>query len=65
MIEGFREWAPAKRRKFENMVGLQRPASFSHPDVEATKGMSEDDELDYLKKKYIPELNENNKKETT
>lgn len=65
MIEGCRAWAPAKRRQLEVIVGLPRSPSLDHPDFEATRGMSEDDELDYVKKKYLSGLYENKDEDTT
>lgn len=33
-----------------------------HEDVKATKGMTEDEEWEFIKKKYIPELVDQKKK---
>jgi len=48
-------WAPRKRRELENRWGI-RPKSLQHEDVKATQHMNEEQEWEYLKRKYIPEL---------
>lgn len=56
-VTSLREWGPKKRREMERLMGLpEGGVSASHPDIIATKGMSEDDELDYVKRKYMAEL---------
>lgn len=58
-VRSLREWGPRKRREMERLMGLpEGGVSASHPDIIATKGMSEDDELDYVKRKYMAELYE-------
>jgi len=58
-VRSLREWGPKKRREMERFIGLpEGGTSASHPDVIATKGMSEDEELDYVKRKYMAELYE-------
>ena len=58
-VRSLREWGPRKRREMERLMGLpEGGVSASHPDIVATKGMSEDDELDYVKRKYMAELYE-------
>ena len=39
----------------EQSLGLN-PKSLQHEDVKATAGMSDDEEWEFIKKKYIPEL---------
>jgi hypothetical protein len=64
LITKCRKWTPNKRKQFESSLGI-KPKSMQHEDVKATKGMSEDEEWEFLKKKYIPELaEENNETET-
>mmetsp|Transcript_11982 Transcript_11982/g.26649 ORF Transcript_11982/g.26649 Transcript_11982/m.26649 type:complete len:246 (-) Transcript_11982:1549-2286(-) len=58
-VRSLREWGPRKRREWERFVGLPEGGqSASHPDVIATKGMSEDEELEYVKRKYLHEVYE-------
>lgn len=65
LIEKCRKWTPNKRKQLEHRFGIV-PKSMQHEDVKATKGMTEDEEWEFLKKKYIPELvrenTEDNKK---
>jgi hypothetical protein len=64
LIATWKEWTPRKRRELEERFGIQ-PKSLQHEDVKATKGMTEEEEWEYIKKKYIPELamDENDKRE--
>ncbi len=55
MIDTWREWTPRKRREFEERFGIE-PKSSKHEDVLATRGMTEGEEWEFIKKKYIPEL---------
>jgi Protein of unknown function (DUF1358). len=55
LITLWKEWTPRKRIELEERFGIQ-PKSMQHEDVKATKGMTEEEEWEYLKKKYIPEL---------
>ena len=55
MIGTWKEWTPRKRREMEGMFGID-PKSLKHEDCKATKGMTEDEEWEFIKKKYIPEL---------
>ena len=55
LIQKCQTWTPRKRKEFENTFGIN-PKSNQHEDVKATKGMTEDEEWEFLKKKYIPEL---------
>lgn len=66
LIEKCRNWAPKKRKELEERFGIN-PKSMQHEDVIATKGMTDDEEWEFLKKKYIPELveEESKKKDNT
>mmetsp|Transcript_6766 Transcript_6766/g.12748 ORF Transcript_6766/g.12748 Transcript_6766/m.12748 type:complete len:197 (+) Transcript_6766:211-801(+) len=55
MVTMCKEWTPRKRRELEKRFGIE-PKSMQHEDVKATKGMTEEEEWEYIKKKYIPEL---------
>lgn len=55
LIDTWREWTPRKRIELETKFGIQ-PKSMQHEDVVATKGMTEEEEWEYIKRKYIPEL---------
>jgi hypothetical protein len=65
LIHKCRKWTPKKRKEFEQTLGIN-PKSMQHEDVKATQGMSDDEEWEFLKKKYIPELLDeaNNEKES-
>ncbi len=64
MITTLRDWTPRKRRELEDFLGVE-PKSMQHEDVIATKTMSEDEEWDFIKKKYIPELVANDNENKT
>ena len=55
MIQTWRVWTPRKRRELEEWLGVD-PKSNKHEDVVATRGMTEGEEWEFIKKKYIPEL---------
>ena len=55
MLQTWREWTPRQRKALEDKFGID-PKSMQHEDVKATKGMTEDEEWEFIKKKYIPEL---------
>jgi len=55
LIFSWRRWTPARRREMEQTFGI-KPKSMEHEDVKATAHMTEDEEWDFIKKKYIPEL---------
>ena len=62
LIMIWRVWAPRKRKELlEDSWGI-RPKSMQHEDIIATRGFSEDEEWDYVKRKYIPELVEESEK---
>jgi hypothetical protein len=54
-IQKCQKWTPRKRKELENFLGIN-PKSLQHEDVKATANMTEDEEWEYIKKKYIPEL---------
>mmetsp|Transcript_61562 Transcript_61562/g.74039 ORF Transcript_61562/g.74039 Transcript_61562/m.74039 type:complete len:218 (-) Transcript_61562:14-667(-) len=56
LIDSCKVWAPQKRRSLEDALDfkLTPDEKYKHdPDVVATKGMAEDDELNYFKEKYL------------
>ena len=55
MLQTWREWTPRQRKALEDKLGID-PKSLQHEDVKATKGMTEEQEWEFIKKKYIPEL---------
>ena len=61
LIQKCRKWTPNKRKEFEQQFGI-KPKSMEHEDVKATKGMTEDEEWEFIKNKYIPELVNQSKK---
>jgi hypothetical protein len=54
-LKKLKEWTPRKRKELEDYFGIQ-PKSMQHEDVKATKHMTEEEEWEYIKMKYIPEL---------
>jgi hypothetical protein len=51
-----RSWAVTKRQSLDKMLGVdQRLNRDLHPDIAATRGMSEEQELDYVYKTYFPQ----------
>jgi len=57
LLTTWKTWTPARRRQLEHTLGIN-PKSMQHEDVKATAGMTEDEEWDFIKEKYIPELAE-------
>lgn len=55
MIYKCQEWAPRKRKEFEDYFGIE-PSTNCDEDLRVTKNMTEKEEWEYIKKKYIPEL---------
>jgi len=55
LIFSWRRWAPARRREMEQTFGI-KPKSMEHEDIKATAHMTEEEEWDFIKEKYIPEL---------
>jgi len=55
LIRKCREWTPRTQLRMQNKLGL-KPRSLENEDVKATKGMPEDEEWMFIKRKYIPEL---------
>jgi len=58
LISSCRKWTPVKRKELEQKLGI-KAQSIEHEDVKATAHMTEDEEWEYIKRKYIPELIEN------
>jgi hypothetical protein len=50
-------WASAWRQGFEDFMSIDK-ASKNHPEVIATKHMTEDEEMSYIYEKYIKEPEE-------
>jgi hypothetical protein len=49
-------WAPKKRRQFENWSGIKLGiGGRDHEDIEATRGMTNDEELEYYRTRYFTE----------
>ena len=55
LIRKCREWTPRTQLRMQKRLGL-KPKSLENEDVKATKGMPEDEEWMFIKRKYIPEL---------
>jgi hypothetical protein len=50
-------WASAWRQSFEDFMSIDKPSK-NHPEVVATKHMTEDEEMNYIYEKYIKEPEE-------
>lgn len=55
LLNKWKDWTPKKRKQLEEYFGV-KPKSLQHEDVQATQHMTEDEEWEFIKKKYIPEL---------
>jgi len=55
LLSTWRRWTPERRRDMERTFGI-RPKSREHEDVLATAHMTEEEEWEFIKEKYIPEL---------
>lgn len=47
-------WASAWRQSFEDFMSIDQPSK-NHPEVVATKHMTEDEEMNYIYEMYIKE----------
>jgi hypothetical protein len=47
------DWAPKKRRQFETWCGFKVGIGQDQPDLQATQGMTEDEELEYYRTRYF------------
>lgn len=56
-----RQWASSRRESFEEWFGMEDRESKTHPDVVATKSMTEEEELNYVYDKLMKEVESNNK----
>ena len=68
LIDSWKTWTPQMRIKVENFFGISAHARntcyHQDVDVKAVAGMTEDEEIEYYKRKYIPELYENENTDT-
>eukprot|EP00591_Stephanopyxis_turris_P001760 CAMPEP_0195517624 /NCGR_PEP_ID=MMETSP0794_2-20130614/11097_1 /TAXON_ID=515487 /ORGANISM="Stephanopyxis turris, Strain CCMP 815" /LENGTH=203 /DNA_ID=CAMNT_0040646455 /DNA_START=13 /DNA_END=624 /DNA_ORIENTATION=+ len=68
LVDSCREWAPRKLSQLESYFGIDLKASTSRQveDVDrlAVEGMSEDEEVEYFTRKYVPELYANDTDDT-
>eukprot|EP00934_Nitzschia_sp_Nitz4_P004864 Nitzschia sp. Nitz4//scaffold42_size132992//65147//65943//NITZ4_003396-RA/size132992-augustus-gene-0.104-mRNA-1//1//CDS//3329551709//4854//frame0 len=62
---GTRAWASGHRSSFENWLGMDDRESLTHPDVVATKAMSEEEEWNYVYDKLMNEVQEDDKVDTS
>lgn len=49
------KWGPRKRSQFENFLGIDLERNDENPDVQATRNMTSDEELEYYRLKYFSE----------
>ena len=58
-VRSLRRWAPRKRRELERFLGLPGTGEgVAGPDLAATGGMTEEEELDYLRRTYLADVYE-------
>lgn len=53
-----RRWASGKTESLEDWMGVQDRESKSHPEVVATKDMTEEEELNYVYNRLVKEIEE-------
>jgi hypothetical protein len=53
MVEGWKVWAPQKRRYFESLLGVSFATRECDEDLKAISQMTEEQELEYVEKKYF------------
>lgn len=62
-------WGPRKRSQLESFLGIDVERHAGNPDVEATRNMNSDEEVEYYRTKYFSEeansQEEGGSKETT
>jgi hypothetical protein len=56
LISKWRRWAPLKLREVERMLGVRADRREAMEYERAVRGMSEDEELEYVRRKYGEEL---------
>lgn len=49
------EWGPRRRSQFENLLGIDAKRNDGDPDVQATRNMTADEELEYYRTRYFSE----------
>jgi hypothetical protein len=49
------KWGPRKRSQLENFLGIDSKRYDGNEDVQATRNMTSDEELDYYRDKYFSE----------
>eukprot|EP00980_Cylindrotheca_fusiformis_P005251 scaffold1120_cov127-Cylindrotheca_fusiformis.AAC.13 len=54
-VNDTKRWASSYRQSFEDWLAIEDRPSKTHPEVVATKHMSEEQELNYIYEKYIKE----------
>ena len=55
-----RRWASSKRESLEDWLDMEDRASKTHPDVLATKNMTEDEEIDFVYNQVMTEVESGN-----
>jgi hypothetical protein len=53
-----RRWAHQRRNELDSLLGTEGRVDHLHPEVLATRGMTEDEELAYISKRYLEEEEE-------
>jgi hypothetical protein len=50
------QWASSRAQSFDEWIGLDNRESKTHPEVVATKGMTEEEELNYVYDRLMKEI---------
>ncbi len=50
------QWASSRTQSFEDWIGLDHRESKTHPEVVATKNMTEEEEINYVYDRLMKEI---------
>jgi hypothetical protein len=53
-VRGTTEWAQSGRRRMESMLGVESRVDMDDPEIRKLTEMTEDEQLNYISKKYFP-----------
>lgn len=54
-VSSTRQWAHSGRRRFDSRFGIQGRVDKDHPEVLLAENMTEEEELEYISKRYLPD----------
>jgi len=64
-VTGTRQWAHQTRRRMDAFLGVENRVDQDHPEYLMTQSMSEEEELDFVSKTYLPDEDWEAEVETT